>query len=938
MLNRYFTPTLDSIPGDVAVAGALAHNLGVQALSGIKGLSELPHGAGAAADAIREYQRKYAVQASPELTRGLRSMAPAYYAAKDSPVGHAAHAVGKYYDEGTHQLSDLVGKYLGPTAAGVAGAAGEVAPMMVNPEGLLGKAAAEGATLSMRGADEAGLFDLHPDAQVIDAHDHTGQHLGRMIVQPDSGRMHGMYLGTPHESVAGQLLRKAVDHAHDNDMDFSSPHALPDLPGYAAQDDNGATVIPRSIPAQDATTDEVPQFGDGGAVGSAIGDLAQMIERFTPAESDIVRNGGITLHPATGQSANSGYAVSLHKNRESILPHPPAAADLANYTHANRDAFESDPNAHLGVWANGDKHYLDVAHIDPDFASAVGKAKANNQLAIFDLAHKEEIPTTPDVSHFVHYGNPSTDKVTLDPQFMGTGISGMERRRGGPKVTALYAADNSAPEHGLESKTKYAVTVPSDRLYPADSDPLGLKADSTYQGNLDMADYEHAIKGAGYAGYHTPDAQGVFRGQARMFEPVQGTRIGGAPAGDEIDPWGDQGGDEISSAGPVRPRPAGTPDGPPSFAEGGEVGAALGSLPDMIEEAAPLISRQSSSTFPDLMSRYPEGAPPQLATDAKTGKQFLQKQLSPEAQDVSQARVAAQRDINQGNYQPYFDPDRRYDVDPGLYPQTTDTLAITPKKQVTTDKYAALAGAPDARSRLVGAYESGLPDKGASNWYMMGQLADRYTKLYGPEIGPQMFKSHFADAMAATTGGADPTSNLVMAHYGNYLKGRGEPVPEAAHEMPFPIGGRYASGNMGMYNRVMNEGTPLGDTNPKRVNFSANFQGHPDRATIDEQMSRLFDPKLAAPAPGTYGVYEQALHDLAKEHGVDPRFFQEVAWAGAKKQSTPNYVPKSMIQIVNEAIERTHRITGMEHDDIADGMVRGDIPLFGVGGHVGLDD
>jgi hypothetical protein len=172
-----------------------------------------------------------------------------------------------------------------------------------------------------------------------------------------------------------------------------------------------------------------------------------------------------------------------------------------------------------------------------------------------------------------------------------------------------------------------------------------------------------------------------------------------------------------------------------------------------------------------------------------------------------------------------------------------------------------------------------------------------------------------------------------MAHYGNYLKGQGQQAPAAAYDMPFPIGGRYASGNMDMYNQFMNNGRLLDESTPKRANFSANFQGHRDRATIDEQMSGLFDPKMAAPAPGTYGVYEQALHDLANEQGVDPRFFQEVSWAGAKKQNAGDqYTPKPMIQIVNEAIERTHRITGMDHDSIVNGMVSGKIPLYGHGG------
>jgi GNAT superfamily N-acetyltransferase len=532
-------------------------------------------------------------------------------------------------------------------------------------------------------------------------------------------------------------------------------------------------------------------------------------------------------------------------------------------------------------------------------------------------AQSSVLPTPDDLS-FIHYGNPTANDVTLDPKFMGRGIKGQEARRGGPKVTSLYAEDNSAPEQGLESKTKYRVQLPADSLYDLSADPDGhIESNRQPSGAIDMAGVESDIKDAGHLGYHIPNpppgAPDALRGQARVFQPVRATRVEPAPegAGDEEDLSAG-----FARGGVVR-RASGTP-------EGGELGAGLGIISRLAERIG---------QFPELAERYPEQAPGVLATDKATGKQFPQKQLTPEAMAVKAVRIAAQKDINAGNYDPYFPVAQRADVDPGQFPQTVDTLAITPKKAVTVQKYADMANAPDARARLLDAYQTGLPLEGSQNWYFMKQLADKYNGVYG-DIGPAMFKSHFADAMAATTGGADPTSNLVMAHYGNYLKNQGLPAPDAAHAMPYPIGGRYASGNMDMYNKIMNNGVPMGDTNPKRVNFSANFQGHPDRATIDEQMSGLFNPEMAAPAPGTYGVYEQALHDLANEQGVDPRFFQEVAWAGAKKSSTPNYTPKPMIQIVNEAIERTHRITGMDQDAIVDGMVRGNIPLYGEGGSI----
>ena len=95
---------------------------------------------------------------------------------------------------------------------------------------------------------------------------------------------------------------------------------------------------------------------------------------------------------------------------------------------------------------------------------------------------------------------------------------------------------------------------------------------------------------------------------------------------------------------------------------------------------------------------------------------------------------------------------------------------------------------------------------------------------------------------------------------------------------------------------------------------------------------------MEKPPSGSYGHFERVLQQLAAERGVDPRYFQEVAWAGAKDMNTPGgYVAKPMISHVNDAIERTHRITGMPRTEIVRrGLVRGEIPLYAKGGPGGI--
>lgn len=336
--------------------------------------------------------------------------------------------------------------------------------------------------------------------------------------------------------------------------------------------------------------------------------------------------------------------------------------------------------------------------------------------------------------------------------------------------------------------------------------------------------------------------------------------------------------------------------------------------------------RTPTEVFPDLANRYPEVGPPEWKIDKKKGEGYWAKKLTPEALAVQKARKAIQADIDKGNYSPFFDPTKRTDVDPRNYPATGATLTdAMPVKPETQAKWRAKAFNPEGLQRLRAGYEAGLKQKDvAENWYFMKQLEDEFVKELGPVEGRKQFKARFAKGMATTTGGADPTDNLMMAYYGNWMANKGEAIPET-HQMPFPIGGRYVGGNMEMFEK--NIGNELTTDNPKRFNFQNNFPGH-KQPTIDEQMSKGFDPKLNMPE--WYGPYEEAINHLAAEYKVDPRYFQEVGWAGLKSMTPEGYKGKPMIGHVNEAIERTSRITGVPPAEVVRrGLVRGEMPIYG---------
>jgi len=356
------------------------------------------------------------------------------------------------------------------------------------------------------------------------------------------------------------------------------------------------------------------------------------------------------------------------------------------------------------------------------------------------------------------------------------------------------------------------------------------------------------------------------------------------------------------------------------------------------EKRAPSSAKYSRE---EMGQRYPEVGDPVMTLDKKKGTMYPAKGPSDESVALANERARVVADMKNEGYTPFFNPEDRYYVNPADYPLVGNTLNIKPAKQMTIDKYETMANDPEALARLMAAYQRGAEYPGAKQWYAMGQLEDQFKQGLGVEDGQNMFKQRFADAMAATTGGMDPDANFRLAHYMNYLKQADAPTPQEPYELPYPIGGgRYGvMPNISQYERLINQGAGLSPENPKRFNFSGNFLGHLDKATLDEQMMTAFDPKLASPPANSYGIYEGALAKLARQLGVSPAEAQDVMWAGIKLPKDDTYKPRPMIDIINDAIERTSRLTGVSPDEVVqEGIVKAKRPMYADGGLTELAD
>lgn len=457
----------------------------------------------------------------------------------------------------------------------------------------------------------------------------------------------------------------------------------------------------------------------------------------------------------------------------------------------------------------------------------------------------------------------------LDPSYYGRGLKGDEalRVQQGAPLRSYYYTQNIVPEAGL-GPNQYFTDVDAAKLYDLRADPEGIYADAL-------------------ARFTTPDRQ-------TDLGTIQGIvdRQGAATAAEL----------ELVKRGYL-----------------GYVG-----------------DNSSAAVFQPLdvqpMHQYAQGYPPvgtpQQVTDPKTGKSYMAKTPSADEQMLQQARMDANKAIKAGDYDPYFRLEDRYYANPDLYDIQGDTLTdAMPKKQATIDKWREKLHTPEATERLQAGYAKGQSLGNAEKWYAMGQWQDEYIKLLGPEEGARRYKEDFADAMAATTGGADPGSNLAMATYGNYLRERGLAMPKGAYEMPHPIGGRYATGNMRLYDKFLGQGEELTAAgNPKRFNFRQNFLGDTSRATIDEQMSKgMFD--LNAPPTNAYGIAEGVVVDEAARLGIPAAEVQDVAWAGFK-----GVQGKPMMEWLNEAIARTAKVTGQSQEDVVKSVIMKRGPLYGLVG------
>lgn len=443
-------------------------------------------------------------------------------------VGDAAQYLGDKYGETLGAAAALAGR-VAPEAGGVVGAIGSAAPQeFLRPLGMAGKVFARGAegaqeaaavehaapalleaprpshSISVERARDVGHPDIgiagyHPDATILSSYaPDTGHLSGRLVMEPEGRMMRQRDTDVDdnyqRQGVGTNLLKTAIDTAHHANLDFGSDTKL--SPG--------------------------------------------MVATFHKLET----MGYPVAHNPTNVVTSDGFLTGMNKKPAIMVARPTRAGDALDTDGLQAHVVPHEHGA--GLLINGDlastHATADEAQIYADMINSRKFAEGGKVGASLGTLKRLISQYSPEAGklHFAHYSNLSDPQVTLDPKFYGTGIKGAEATRGGIKTTSLYPSHVTTPEHGLESKTRYHVEVPENRLYNASTDPHGIVQKSSSPASFslgdngemvpvgepqfDMNDFEQNVKDAGFLGYHTPGADGIMRGQARLFEPHPAVR------------------------------------------------------------------------------------------------------------------------------------------------------------------------------------------------------------------------------------------------------------------------------------------------------------------------------------------------------------------------------------------------------------------------------
>ena len=244
------------------------------------------------------------------------------------------------------------------------------------------------------------------------------------------------------------------------------------------------------------------------------------------------------------------YGMMLKRSLGYALPKESMARAGANYRselvkHRGQISWEALPSTESGKLLGMQHLPIEVqAQFQHDTGQALINPKTGNDqhqeaLGMLSVGHIDGnsawFNAPGQIMRFRHWSTQG-DLTTVDPAFMGKGVSSWKERGRTNRVTSLYPYESTSeqPEKLVTSGAphQYIAEIPAERLYDASRDPLGFKqaamepigidgtgAPTDFAYNHDT--FESAVKSSGFMGYYISDAgdDALMQGQARLFEP-----------------------------------------------------------------------------------------------------------------------------------------------------------------------------------------------------------------------------------------------------------------------------------------------------------------------------------------------------------------------------------------------------------------------------------
>ncbi len=243
------------------------------------------------------------------------------------------------------------------------------------------------------------------------------------------------------------------------------------------------------------------------------------------------------------------YGMMLKRSLAYALPKESLARAGANYRtelvkQRGQVSWEALPSSESGKLPGMEHMPIEVqAAFQHDAAAALINPKTGNDhlresLGMLSVGHIDGnsawFNNPGQVMRFRHWSTQS-DLSTVDPKFMGKGVSTWAERGRTNKVTALYPYETNEeqPEKLVASGAphQYVAEIPAQLLYDASRDPLGFREAAMepigFDGNgptdfsYNHDEFEKGVKAHGYLGYYGSDAgeDKLMQGQARLFKP-----------------------------------------------------------------------------------------------------------------------------------------------------------------------------------------------------------------------------------------------------------------------------------------------------------------------------------------------------------------------------------------------------------------------------------